>query len=30
MGPVAARASELLGKPVIYINDCIGDDVEAR
>ena len=29
MGPVAKRLSELLGKPVDYVDDCIGDKVKA-
>ena len=28
--PVAAHLSTLLGKPVAFANDCIGDDVRAR
>ena len=28
--PVAARLSELLGKPVVKPDDCIGDDVAAK
>ena len=28
--PVAARLSELLGKEVIFPDDCIGDDVKAK
>lgn len=28
--PVAARLSELLGKPVVKTDDCIGDDVNAK
>ena len=28
--PVAARLSELLGKPVTKTDDCIGDDVKAK
>lgn len=27
--PVAARLQELLGQPVQFLNDCIGDDVKA-
>jgi phosphoglycerate kinase len=30
MAPVAERLTELLGQPVIYIEDCIGEDVEQR
>ena len=30
MAPVAARLSELLGQDVVYINDCIGEEVEAK
>ncbi len=29
MGPVAARLSELLGKPVKKLDDCVGPEVEA-
>jgi phosphoglycerate kinase len=28
--PVAARLSDLLGKPVVKTDDCIGDDVAAK
>ena len=28
--PVAARLSELLGAPVAFASDCVGDDVEAQ
>ena len=30
LAPVAARLSELLAKDVIFANDCIGPDVEAK
>jgi phosphoglycerate kinase len=30
LDPVAARLSELLGKPVVKANDCIGDEVAAK
>ncbi len=30
LAPVAVRLSELLHKPVIFLDDCIGPDVEAR
>ncbi|HBG25489.1 MAG: phosphoglycerate kinase [Planctomycetes bacterium GWF2_41_51] len=30
MKPVAKRLSELLGKPVIFADDCIGPDVKAK
>jgi phosphoglycerate kinase len=28
--PVAARLSELLGRPVAFLDDCVGPEVEAR
>lgn len=28
--PVADRLSQLLGKPVVFASDCIGDDVKAK
>src|SRR5215471_15013341 len=28
--PVAARLSELLGKPVEFTNDCVGPEVQAK
>ena len=28
--PVAARLSELLGQPVVKLDDCIGDEVAAK
>ncbi len=30
LDPVAVRLSELLGKPVVKANDCIGDEVAAK
>jgi phosphoglycerate kinase len=30
MAPVAKKLGELLGKEVIFANDCIGDDVKAK
>jgi phosphoglycerate kinase len=30
LNPVAARLSELLGKPVLKTDDCIGDEVAAQ
>lgn len=30
MAPVAARLSELLGTEVVYIKDCIGEEVETQ
>ncbi len=30
MAPVAKKLGELLGKPVIFANDCIGADVKAK
>jgi phosphoglycerate kinase len=30
LDPVAARLSELLGKPVVKANDCIGDEVATK
>ena len=30
LAPVAARLSELLGKDVVFADDCIGDDVAAK
>ncbi len=30
MKPVARRLSELLGKPVAFVDDCIGPDVKAK
>jgi phosphoglycerate kinase len=30
MAPVAKRLAELLGKPVVFANDCIGADVKAK
>jgi phosphoglycerate kinase len=30
MKPVAKRLSELLGKPVVFADDCIGPDVKAK
>jgi phosphoglycerate kinase len=30
LDPVAARLSELLGKPVVKANDCIGEEVAAK
>ena len=30
LSPVAKRLSELLGKPVIFANDCIGPEVKAK
>jgi len=30
LAPVAKRLSELLGKPVVFANDCIGPDVQAK
>ena len=30
MGPVAARLSEHLGQEVVYINDCVGEEVESK
>ncbi|WP_028451076.1 phosphoglycerate kinase [Chitinilyticum aquatile] len=29
LAPVATRLSELLGKPVTFLNDCVGSEVEA-
>ncbi|CAE8699800.1 unnamed protein product [Polarella glacialis] len=29
LAPVGTRLQELLGKPVTFLNDCVGDDVEA-
>ncbi|MFH1613612.1 MAG: phosphoglycerate kinase [Planctomycetota bacterium] len=30
LAPVAVRLSELLGKEVVFVNDCIGPEVQAR
>jgi len=30
LAPVAARLGELLGKPVAFVDDCVGEKVEAR
>src|ERR1700734_3680117 len=30
LAPVAARLSELLGKPVAFASDCVGADAEAK
>ncbi|MGA2899480.1 MAG: phosphoglycerate kinase [Candidatus Acidiferrales bacterium] len=30
LGPVAARLSELLGRPVAFASDCVGPDAEAK
>jgi len=29
LGPVAARLSELLGTDVVYLKDCVGDEIES-
>jgi len=29
MAPVAARLSELLGTDVVYLKDCVGDEIES-